>query len=575
MNEIDAIKQLYIDGKLSTMALFCAMKPHQSKLAELYPDVIDSMSRIYLYVTNLTQDAAFCNRSCQNRRLKSFNSGFMRFCGNQRSCPCNRDNSQSRLSSRLPHEQDLINQRRTATNIEKYGVRFASQLPATKEKAAATCIERYGTNSPTENLEIHAKAKATLMKNYGVEYPQHSTELATKAEQTWMLTRGVSRPAKDPSVLDAMKRTLLDRYGVDHNMKVPNIRNAVRIKNRTRLFHAISQARPSADPQFTVEQFIDGNSDTVWSWSCKTCNTVFDQALKPGRDVRCDNCNPVGESWGEQQIRQWLDSHNISYQQNTRKIIAPFELDFYIDDMKVAIEFNGIYWHSEKILDDKNYHFNKFKICHDRGIRLIQIWEHELTTNSTIIFSRLSHVLGFNKPNIIGARKCQISNITASQAREFFNQHHLQGFHASGYYQGAWYQGTIIAAISIGKARYTKNADWELTRFAIASGYSVPGVLSRLLHTSRDDLGSSRLVSYANLSWGHGNLYQQQGFQFSHFTSPNYFYFKNVNDVKSRIAFQKHKIASVMPALSESEIAHVLGYNRFFDAGSAVWVRDI
>lgn len=51
------------------------------------------------------------------------------------------------------------------------------------------------------------------------------------------------------------------------------------------------------------------------------------------------------------------------------------ELDIYIPELRLAIECNGTYWHSEIYLK-KNYHYNKSKRCEEQNILLINIWEH-------------------------------------------------------------------------------------------------------------------------------------------------------------------------------------------------------
>ena len=575
MDKLIEIKNQYLNGDLSPLKLYHAAKPFYEILHSLYPNVGNLMSCIYLYVNELPEEMSFCKIGSTNRRLKSINSGFMQFCGNQSSCQCNKENSKQHLESRTSEHKEEITKKRISTNIEKYGVEFASKLDDIKIKTAATCISKYGAKSPTKNPEILAKVRNTLLENYGVEFPHQNIELAKKAENTWLETRGVSRPAKDPTVIKTMQDTMFDKYGVTHNMKIPEIRNAVRIKNRTRLFNTVLQARPSATPIFTVADFILGDSNTEWKWKCINCASEFNQALRPGNDVKCVICNPLSESWGETMIRKWLTSNNITYNQNIRSIISPLELDFYIPELKIAIEFNGIYWHSEQILDDKLYHFNKFKACHDQGIKLIQVWEQDLLSNPLIVFSRLSHILNIPVDKIIGARKCNITDITAHQARMFLNEYHLQGFHPSGRYFGAWHNEELIGVSTIGKSRYTNSADYELTRFAIKSNISAPGILSKMLSNYKKIAGSVRLVSYSDLSWGYGYSYQQQGFTFSHFTKPNYFYFKNVKDIKSRIAFQKHKINKLGISGTETEIAASLGYNRFFDAGNSVWLKTL
>ena len=62
---------------------------------------------------------------------------------------------------------------------------------------------------------------------------------------------------------------------------------------------------------------------------------------------------------------------------HTRKVISPFELDIYLPDINLAIEYNGAYWHSLEKGLSKNYHLDKSIICKNKNIRLIHIYGFE------------------------------------------------------------------------------------------------------------------------------------------------------------------------------------------------------
>jgi len=78
----------------------------------------------------------------------------------------------------------------------------------------------------------------------------------------------------------------------------------------------------------------------------------------------------------EIEIKNFLKSKNIEYEINDRKILKGKEIDIYIPEYNLAIEFNGLYWHSE-IYKDKNYHLNKTEECLKNNIQLIHIFEDE------------------------------------------------------------------------------------------------------------------------------------------------------------------------------------------------------
>jgi len=45
--------------------------------------------------------------------------------------------------------------------------------------------------------------------------------------------------------------------------------------------------------------------------------------------------------------------------------------------LKLAFEFNGTYFHSYENTKDINYHLNKTKLCEEKNIKLVHIWEDE------------------------------------------------------------------------------------------------------------------------------------------------------------------------------------------------------
>jgi hypothetical protein len=128
--------------------------------------------------------------------------------------------------------------------------------------------------------------------------------------------------------------------------------------------------------------------------------------------------------------------------------------------------------------------------------------------------------------------------------------------------------------MSFVKPRYSKQlAEWEMARFASISGWSVIGGAQKLLSAFIKQYTPISIVSYADLKWGVGNVYEKLNFSFKHYSSPNYWYFKDILDIKSRVAYQKHKLPKDLHHLgSEWVIMQHLGWNRFWDCGNAVWV---
>ena len=103
------------------------------------------------------------------------------------------------------------------------------------------------------------------------------------------------------------------------------------------------------------------------------------------------------------------DVYNGKIIHNTKLVIAPQELDIYIPQFKLGIEYNGLFWHSTKHISDINYHLNKSIVCRQKGIRLIHIYEFEdFEEQFTKLISLLNGINlfdpnDFNKNNLSGS----------------------------------------------------------------------------------------------------------------------------------------------------------------------------
>lgn len=542
-------------------------------LYQKYPNITDIKVAAYLYINDYQENMAWCERSGKNKRLLSLADGFLKFCGNQSACICNKENAASLQNNKTEEQRKITNEKRKHTTLAKYGVDNVGKSQQSIEKAAKTCLERYGAPSPTQSPQILEKVKNSMLSNHGVEYAQQNIDIRQKSENTYKQRYQAHRPAKNPDIRNKMSQTMLEKYGVKHNMQLEKFVEIARLNRRDRAFDAIISARPSAMPLFNKEQFKVGNSDTEWQWKCNSCSTVFNQKITSGKDVRCTRCFD-NQSYGEVEIKNWLTTKKVKFIQKDRKLIAPYELDFYMPEHNLAIEFNGLWWHSDKIVVNRKYHYNKFEMAKNAGIKLIQIWEHDFKNKKDIIWSRLANALQQHSEKI-GARKCTIKTVPFKDAKIFLETYHLQGFRPSKYTYGLFYQDDLIAVMGISKSRYNKNFDWEIIRYAVKSGITVQGGLSRFLSHIKTQFGSCSVISYADLCWGLGDGYKKAGFTLDKITAPNYYYFKNINDVRSRLEFQKHKIKNMAKGNSEREIAENMGYTRFYDAGNAVWIKKL
>ena len=276
----------------------------------------------------------------------------------------------------------------------------------------------------------------------------------------------------------------------------------------------------------------------------------------------------------EKEIADFINISNIKT--NTRKVISPYELDVYIPDHKLAIEFNGLYWHSKHL---KNYHLNKTEMCAKKGIKLLHIFENEWLNpiKQSIWKSIINNKLGGN--DRIVARKTKVEKIVDNKlVREFLNNNHLQGFAGSSVKLGLFYENELVSLMTFGKTRFSKKYEYEMIRFCNKKFLSIVGGASKLYKYFIRNYKPKSVISYADRRYSDGNLYNKLGFEFSHFSAPNYWYFKLPDmTLRSRIQFQKHKLSGLLETFdnSKTEIENMSNnkYRRIFDCGNIIYVK--
>lgn len=282
-------------------------------------------------------------------------------------------------------------------------------------------------------------------------------------------------------------------------------------------------------------------------------------------------------SSAEKEICSILDSLEVKYISNSKSIIAPYELDIYIPDRRIAIEFNGNYWHSSSQISSRSlsynngkyYHQNKSKLCQENNIRLIHIFEYEWDNKKEKIISYLKNIL---LPCAeIGARLCEVKEISFKESEAFENLYHLQGSAHSKVRVGLFYNNELISEMTFGKSRFRKDCEWELIRYVCKEGYKIIGGASKLYKYFIKSYKPSSVVSYCNYGKFEGTLYEKLGFEFIGLTEPGYVWVKN-KEVLSRSQCQKHKLKEY-EGNTEKEKMTGRGFMKIYDAGNLVYIQ--
>lgn len=293
----------------------------------------------------------------------------------------------------------------------------------------------------------------------------------------------------------------------------------------------------------------------------------------------CFECGAADPKW-ERELLEFLESNGCSVQRRMR-ILDGKEIDLWIEDRKFGIELHGLHWHTEATRH-KDYHREKWQIASDKGIRLIQVFEDEWLEKSEIIKNRLLAMLG--KAKTYHARKCQVQKVESAVGRKFLEQTHIQGGSVASLYYALMHDQEIVAVASFGLARagsmlnVTGNGAWEVIRYS--SSGRVQGGFSKLFAAFLREVNPVQVISYCDLRYGDGRLYQSTGFTLDSITPPDYWWVPNGKVQRvARYVTQKHKIPHhpilkkfYEPGMTESQVCHAAGWQKIYGVGHQKWV---
>ena len=295
---------------------------------------------------------------------------------------------------------------------------------------------------------------------------------------------------------------------------------------------------------------------------------------------RCPSCSNKGISKEELFIVDFLKSNTDSeVLLNDRTVCKPKEIDMLLPEHKLAIEYCGLYWHSELLGKDSNYHINKTINCYRYGYQLITIFSDEFNNKHQLCLDRLLSYVNTANFNRIFARKCYVKEISARHARIFCEKNHLQGYGSgSSIKLGLFYNGELVAVMTFSKPslakghKEAKEGVWELHRFCSKLNTQVIGGASKLLKYFERNFEWTELFSYADRRWSVGTLYEKLGFTFDKITQPNYWYIKD--QCYNRInRFSLRKTSDEPKDVSEWELRKAQGYNRIWDCGNLKYIK--
>lgn len=454
---------------------------------------------------------------------------------------CRNEYVSKKLSSKTSEEWKQICEKRKRSLTDE-----VKQNAAVKRKQ--TCNEKYGGNAPSCSDNVKQKMKQTCLLNYGVDNIFKNKEY--------------------------IKQKTTEKYGVDNIFK-----NKEYIKQKQiEKFGSVTSQRHL--PKETIEilnseqmfkDFMKNNSIKSVVDLCKQLSISEFCALKYIHEYNQIQLLNRNVSHYEDELTEWLHNHNIQTI-NNKRLLNGKEIDIYLPDFRIGIEFNGNYWHSD-IFKSKLYHQQKSLHAKQHDIFLYHIFEYEWLVNKSKILDHLSNILHIVNQRIY-ARKCVVKEIDSNTCNIFLDNNHIQGHDSSKIKLGLYFNDTLVMVMTFCKPRFNKNYEWELSRLCTTKSMNVIGGASKLFTYFLNTYTPHNIISYSNFSKNKGNIYSILNFKHLKLSSPNYVWC-NGNITLPRYQTQKHKlIAEGYTGTSETEIMVERGFYRIHDCGNDVWIWE-
>lgn len=283
---------------------------------------------------------------------------------------------------------------------------------------------------------------------------------------------------------------------------------------------------------FTDSVYVASNGDiTIKCNECGRYFTIEANSFLQGHGCPFHNCN---SSLMEKELASLIESYGYDTLTNTRNVLGNGkEIDVYITELKIAFEFDGIYWHNE-LNKDKNYHLDKTLDCERKGITLYHIFEDEWLNKKEVVISMINDIFGKNQ-TIIEGNKCVLNNISIDEANGFLSTNHIQCSCNGTINYGLFDNNELISVISF---TIINDNEYELVRFANKINYKVNQAESILFNKFIEDCKPHSVIFNADRRWNQGALANKLGLDLISEIKPNYYYVIG-NERKDKSLFTK------------------------------------
>lgn len=315
-----------------------------------------------------------------------------------------------------------------------------------------------------------------------------------------------------------------------------------------------------------------GSHDRV-QWACGVCSftwvtEIYNRALYGGGCPTCYKKTFVSRF--ETEVADFVRLHVEDVETTVRYLRGVTELDIYIPRLRLGIECQGVYWHTEQAGKGPGHHKKKREAAAAVRVQLIQVWEDDWRDRRHVVERMLLHKLGVSQLPLVSARKTETTVLSSAEAKAFFEQNHIQGHVSASHYFGLLEResGDLVAAMSL-----KRTADPETLRLErYATSVRVPGGHSKLVKFAEQMIPEwESLLTFADLEVSDGALYEKTGWTRDAELAPDYRYVvkgRRAHKFGYRLArFRSDPHLVFEENRTEQELAAINGLDRVWDSG--------
>ena len=342
------------------------------------------------------------------------------------------------------YAHDLYQQRNAKlfeTNMKRYGVRVASQSEEVRAKTKQTNLQRYGCEHALSSKQIQEKARQSCLDKYGVEYYASTEQCKNRRIQTCLDKYGTKHASQSESVKAKIRATCQEKYGADSYLASEGGQEAVRatlvdvygedvldVNSERNKRVAIERALREHSHKFgninsshvdlhvgvyrinhideIYEQFRSRNIEIGCSYDdfvchrevpyrCSVCGYEWNDVSTNCTKVKCPICSSKPRSNQEAEFCKMIQSlYEGEIVTNTRKILNDGkEIDVWLPKLRLGFEFDGVFWHNDKHMDE-DYHYEKKMRALSDDINLVHIFSNFWEIKPKVVEQTINKLLG-------------------------------------------------------------------------------------------------------------------------------------------------------------------------------------